>query len=155
MSDFWNDPFCRPADVLIKSLSLNGDIWLTWLGSVLAAPMSAGTGAGYIGAISEGRRHDWKLFRVSHMPLYVEHTLLFTLWPFFFFFFFGIEVTWWWKTSCYITNVYRSFAICGPCFNVAHLACGNGSYNCLIESQSVTDWGHIIINHDKLVVVPQ
>lgn len=84
MSDVWNDPFCRPADVLIKSLSVNGDIWLTWLGSVLAAPMSAGTGDGYIRADSESSRHDWKLFRVSHMPLHVEHTLLFTLWQVFF-----------------------------------------------------------------------
>lgn len=70
-------------------------------------------------------------------------------------FFFGIKVTWWWKTSCFITKVCRSFIICGPCFNVAHFACGNGSYNCLIESQSVTDWVHVIINHDELVVVPQ
>lgn len=91
MSDVWNDPFCRPADVLIKSLSVNGDIWLTWLGSVLAAPMSAGTGDGYIRADSECRRHDWKLFRVSHMPLYVEHTLLFSLWQVFWG---GIKVTW-------------------------------------------------------------
>lgn len=58
MSDVWNDPFCRPADVLIKSLSLNGDIWLTWLGSVLAAPMSAGTGDGYIRADSESSRQS-------------------------------------------------------------------------------------------------
>lgn len=55
MSNFGLDPFVASQTSFIKSSTLSGDMWLTWLSSLLAVPRSAGSAVSDTGADWEPR----------------------------------------------------------------------------------------------------